>query len=263
MKSLLKFFSKQTFLTCLLLASSVLLIKIYAIPESIEFIEPTSIYTALLSSLIFIYWFMIAPAVSEYKESERIRVELKSVIQNILSDIDYFSMLRTGLDKQVFLRPFAKILENVFFHIADNKAIPPLYKLILELNMYLFQSETSGIPANHIIKVRQEIGNFRRLVTRLIQIKENDSLPKVVHNLKNFITLFIITTLLFLNIWSSVTNNILFEVKEWIIIFLLSFIYLYLSSIITSLENPFDKRRFLWYIDVSYLRKISETISLI
>jgi hypothetical protein len=78
----------------------------------------------------------------------------------------------------------------------------------------LLQAEHSGIPANHIIKVKQEIGNFRRLVARLVQIKENDSLPKVIHNLKNFITLFIITTLLFLNIGDTVIDTLFSEIKE-------------------------------------------------
>lgn len=157
---------------------------------------------------------MIAPAVAEYKESERIRVELKSVIQNILSDIDYFSKLKTDVRTNVFLVPFANILRNVFDHVADDREIPPLHESILELNTFLLQAEQNGIPANHIIKVKQEIGNFRRLVARLIQIKENDSLPKVVHNLKNFITFFIITTLLFLNIGNTSLDTLFGEIKE-------------------------------------------------
>jgi hypothetical protein len=124
----------------------------------------------------------------------------------------------------------------------------------------LLQAEQTWIPANHIIKVKQEIGNFRRLIARLEQIKDNDSLPRVVHNLKNFITFFIITTLFFLNIGNAEIDTLLWEIKEWIIIFLLSFIYLYLSSIISSLENPFDKRKFLGYIDISYLKNLADTL---
>jgi len=71
---------------------------------------------------------MIAPAVSEYKESERIRVELKSVIQNILADIDYFSKLKPELNTSIFLIPFARVLGNVFDYIADDKEIPPLHE---------------------------------------------------------------------------------------------------------------------------------------
>lgn len=204
---------------------------------------------------------MIAPAVAEYKESERMRVELKSVIQNILSDIDYFGKIKQGIDKEIFFKPFAQTLRDVFDLIADNKKITPLYEWILELNTFLLQAENAWIPANHIIKVKQEIGSFRRLTARLEQIKETDSLPKVVHNLKNFITFFIITTLLFLNIGNIGGDSILGEIKEWTMVFLLSFIYLYLSSIITSLENPFDKRKFLGYIDISYLKRFADTIS--
>ncbi len=82
----------------------------------------------------------------------------------------------------------------------------------------------------------------------------------MVHNLKNFITIFIITTLLFLNIGNSGTDNIFANIKEGIVIFILSFVYSYLSLIITSLENPFDKRNFSGYIDMSYLKIYAEDI---
>jgi hypothetical protein len=84
---------------------------------------------------------MIAPAVSEYKESERIRVELKSVIQNILADIDYFSRLKPELPTKIFFQPFAETLRNVFDRIADDKEITPLYESILKLNTFLLQAE--------------------------------------------------------------------------------------------------------------------------
>lgn len=94
--------------------------KLYIIPDSWEFIEPISIYTALLSSVIFIYGFMIAPAVAEYKESERIRVELKSTIENILLDAEHFQRLEKSLSIKKFRNHIADILLYVFYRIADN-----------------------------------------------------------------------------------------------------------------------------------------------
>jgi len=87
-------------------AGTLLAIKILLIPDSLEFIEPISIYTALLSSVIFIYGFMIAPAVAEYKESERLRVELKSTIENIMLDVDYFLLLKKELNLTIFRQDF-------------------------------------------------------------------------------------------------------------------------------------------------------------
>ncbi len=88
------------------MAGTLLAIKILLIPDSLEFIEPISIYTALLSSVIFIYGFMIAPAVAEYKESERLRVELKSTIENIMLDVDYFLLLKKELNPTIFRQDF-------------------------------------------------------------------------------------------------------------------------------------------------------------
>lgn len=58
---------------------------------------------------------------------------------------------------------------------------------------------------------------------------------------------------MFLNIGNTQIDTILVEIKEGIVIFILSFVYMYLSFIINSLENPFDKRNFSGYIDISFL----------
>ncbi len=235
-------------------------VKLFVIPDELEFIEPISIYTALLSSVIFIYGFMIAPAVAEYKESERLRVELKSIIENILLDIDHFTKLKPELDPSNFRKILSEILMYVFHRVADDVWGKSVNALLKWTTSFLVEAELKGITANHIIKVKQELATLRRSIGRLLQIKDTDSLPIVVHNLKNFITLFIISTLLFLNIGNSGEETIFWEIKEGIVIFILSFVYTYLSLIITSLENPFDKRNFSGYIDLSYLKKYAEEV---
>lgn len=260
LQSLQKFFRKNVFITCFLIAWAILGIKLFLIPDNLEFIEPISIYTALLSSVIFIYWFMISPAVAEYKESEKIKGELKATIENILLDIDYFIHLKPDLNPHGFKETLCNLLDYVFHRVADDIRGKSINSLLKETTPFLVEAEKSGIPANHIIKVKQEIGNLRRIIGRLLQIKDTDSLPLVIHNLKNFITIFIITTLLFLNIGNETTETISGEIKEGIVIFILSFVYSYLSLIISSLENPFDKRNFSWYIDISYLKKYAEGI---
>jgi hypothetical protein len=203
---------------------------------------------------------MIAPAVAEYKESERIRGELKTTIENILLDIDYFIHLKPDLNPRSFKETLSNLLMYVFHRVADDIRGKSINILLKETTPFLVEAEKAGIPANHIIKVKQEIGNLRRIIGRLLQIKDTDSLPLVVHNLKNFITIFIITTLLFLNIGNETTETIFGEIKEGIVIFILSFVYSYLSLIISSLENPFDKRNFSGYIDISYLKNYAEEI---
>ena len=249
------------FLSCFLCAVLILFVKIYMIPDFLEFIEPISIYASLLSSVIFIYGFMITPAVSEYKESERLKTELKSTIESIYSDIGYFKMLKPVIDIQWFFTLFGEILHLVFVRIADDKKTKDINELLNSTNKYLIDIENSWIAANHIIKLKQEISNFRKIISRLFFIKDNDSLPKVVHKLKNFITFFIIWTLFFVNIGNGIEDNLFTETKEWIVIFILSFIYIYLSLIISSLENPCNKRNFSWYIDINFLntyQKVSD-----
>ncbi len=259
-KTILQFFRKQIIITCFLISWTVLGIKLFLIPDNLEFIEPISIYTALLSSVIFIYWFMIAPAVWEYKESERLKNELKTNIENILLDIDYIIQLKPELNPKSFRESIHNILIYLFYRIADDVRGKSINNLLKETTPFLVEAENKGIPANHIIKIKQEIWNLRKIIGRLLQIKDTDSLPLVIHNLKNFITIFIVITLLFLNIGNESIDSIFEEIKEGIVIFILTFVYTYLSLIINSLENPFDKRNFSGYVDISYLKKYAEEV---
>lgn len=159
-----KFFRKEVFFTCLLAASTILAIKLFIIPDTWEFIEPISIYTALLSSVIFIYGFMIAPAVSEYKESERIRVELKSVVENILLDAEHFEKLTESLSIEKFRRQIADILLYVFHRVADDTRGKSINTLIHETLDFLVEAEKQGITPNHIIKLKQELSSMRRII---------------------------------------------------------------------------------------------------
>lgn len=262
LSNIIKFFRKQVFVSAFLVAGTLLAIKLVVIPDSLEFIEPISIYTALLSSVIFIYGFMIAPAVAEYKESERLRVELKSTIENIMLDVDYFTLLKQELNPTIFRKNFGNLLSYVFGRIADDTRGKSLNELMKGTNDYLYEAEAGGIPANHIIKLKQEFSTLRKIIGRILQIRDHESLPMVVHNLRIFITIFIIATLMFLNIGNTSQDTLVWEIKEWIVIFILSFIYTYLSFIISSLENPFDKRNFSGYIDMSFLKKYAKEVEM-
>ena len=85
-------------------------------------------------------------------------------------------------------------------------------------------------------------------------------MPKLIHHLKNFITFMVIVTLLFLNI-STAGLDIIGQIEESIMLFLISFLYIYLSFIINGFDNPFDKRRFNGFLDLTFLVDIAKELA--
>lgn len=247
-----KFFIKSTLLTTFIISLLLVVIKSY-IPNEYQFIDPISLYWTLLSTVVFVYWFIIAPSVAEYKESEKLTVDIKSSLLNIENDLKYFSWLKDSFDFKWSLEVLKSMKNDFYFNVADNENRD--FNLNIEkLNSYLLVGEKSWITANHIIRIKQEIWIVKKAYIRIIQIMEKDSLPQVIHNLKNFMTLFVIFILLFMNFWEWVVW-FLHTVQESLMLFLISFFYIYLNFIINWLENPFDKRRFSWYIDLSFLKE--------
>lgn len=253
-KKFRKIFVKWVFLSAFLISSILVLLKLY-IPEEYQFIEPISIYGSLLSSVIFIYWFILAPLISEYKESERILVDMKNSIQNIKDDVKYFKILKNDFDEKWFWENFWKILMNFYDFIADNKTYNN-EELFHNMIMIVSNWEKLWITANHIIRLKQEISILKKWFLRISDIKDKSALPGIVYSLKNFITFIAIVILLFLNIWTGSTD-VFVIIEESVMLFLISFLYIYLSFIINGFDNPFDKRRFSWFLDIWFLKEFS------
>lgn len=256
-KKIKKFFAIEIFLTTFILALLIVLLKFY-IPEQYQFIEPISIYGTILSSVIFIYWFILSPSIAEYKESERLLVDIESTLWNIKTDAKYFKLLKDQYDLDSFNLEFSNMLNNFFYYIADDKKSDFLNSFE-KLNYLSLTWEKAWITANHIIRMKQELSILKKSFIRVVQIKEKESLPRIIHKLKNFISFIVIVILLLLNM--PVTEvDLIWKIEESIMLFLFSFLYIYLSFIITSFDNPFDKRKFSWYLDLSFIKNFASDL---
>lgn len=256
-KKIKKFFAIEIFLTTFILALLIVILKAY-IPEQYQFIEPISIYGTILSSVIFIYWFILSPSISEYKESERLLVDIEASLSNIKTDAKYFKLLKDQYDLDSFNLEFSYMLNKFFNYIADDEK-SDFMSSFEKLNYISLSWEKAWITANHIIRMKQELSILKKSFIRVVQIKEKESLPRIIHKLKNFISFIVIVILLLLNM--PVTEvDLIWKIEESIMLFLFSFLYIYLSFIITSFDNPFDKRKFSWYLDLSFIKNFASDL---
>lgn len=256
-KKFRKVFIKGIFLSTFLLSALLVVIKLY-IPQNYQFIEPISIYGTLLSSVIFIYWFILAPSIWEYKESEKLLTDIKNSLLNLKEDAKYFKGLRNEFDLERFDAILWQAIINFYDYVADDKKEDYVH-ILSGLNEIALAWEKLWITANHIIRLKQELSILKKSFLRITEIKEKDSMPKIIHHLKDFITLMVIVTLLFLNIgkeWLDIVG----QIQESIMLFLISFLYIYLSFIINVFDNPFDKRKFHWFLDLSFLKDIAKNL---
>lgn len=255
-KQLIKFFRRRVFFTTVLLSVLIVWLKLL-IPEDYQFIEPISIYGSILAAWIFIYWAILSPTISEYKESEKILLDLQNSLKNVKDDAIYFKGLRDWYDLETYFSVLSKLVSEFFWSIVDNKP-ETFLSYFDELHQVNLWGEKLWITANHIIRMKSELSTIKKWMLRSLEIKHRDVLPHILHTLKNFITIFVITTLVFMNI--SKWTDFITQGKESVMLFLVSFLYIYLSFILSSFDNPFDKRTFTGYIDLTYLKEFSEEL---
>ena len=252
LRKLEKFFTQNIFLTSLIITFWILIIKLL-IPEKYQILEVNSIYWSVLSSVIFIYWFILSSSIGEYKEAEKIMTEIKTALKNLRNDWIYYKWLNQKFDLDSYNSNLVWWTKTFFDYIADNK--PDWHhQYFINLQNDLLNWEKNWITPNHIIKSKNDISTIIKNYSRLKQIKEKSAMPHVIYNLKNFITFLVIIILVFLNMWDE-WKTFIHEIEESIMLFIFSFMYIYLSFIINSFDHPFDKRRFSGYIDIDFLRR--------
>lgn len=257
-KQIIKFFRRNIFITTFLLSVIIVVVKLF-IPQNLQFIDPISIYWSILSAWIFIYWAILTPTISEYKESEKVLLDLQNSLQNVRDDSIYFKWLREGYNLKEFLLTLSNLTRDFYESIVDHKW-EEFWHYFRQLHNINLEWEKLGITANHMIRMKSELSIIKKWMLRSLEIKHRDVLPNMLHKLKNFLTILVIFTLLFMNIWDS--QDLFSVLQESIMLFLLSFLYIYLSFIISSFDNPFDKRTFTWYIDLTFLKDFSDSIAI-
>lgn len=254
-KKIKKIFIRSIFISSFLLSIALVLIKL-VIPVQYQVLEAVSIYWSILSSVIFLYWFILSPAISEYKESEKLLTEIKNSLTNVKDDIEYFKLLKPEFKTDKFNNILNSNIDSFYNYITDDKSWYDIDQFT-ELNKIAVEWEKLWITANHIIRLKQELSIVKKSFLRIWEIKEKFSLPKIIHQLKDFITFMVIITLLFLNIGKEWLDTI-WQIQESVMLFLISFLYIYLSFIINDLENPFDKGRFVGYLDLWFLKEFTK-----
>ena len=154
---------------------------------NIEPIEQTSLHNAMISSVIFVIGFVLSATINDYKESERIPAEFASTVENMYEDAKEMHKLYPNFDLDLFRDDLIDVLAS--FRDGTRVRRKGARRGIAELNVTYGEMEKAGVPANYIVKLKQQSGILLRCMYRVNYIQRIKVIPSAFILVRSIVAL--------------------------------------------------------------------------
>lgn len=143
---------------------------------NLELIVLGSLHSSAISGIIFVIGFILSATIADYKEAERIPAEVSSTLENMHDDVISIHAAYPKSDLKSYQQQLEKTavalagdLRNSRSHRARNEL-----RKLGELNVQL---EKAGVPANFIVKLKQQTATLSRHLARVNYIQRISFMP--------------------------------------------------------------------------------------
>lgn len=194
-----------------------------------EVLQLGSLHSSVVTGTFFVIGFLLSATIADYKESERIPSEFSSIVENMYEDAHATHQSYSAFNLQQFKKQLQKISSSFASDVRLKKHSSRL--LVHALNESFIQMEQAGVPANFIVKFKQQQAQLLRLLYRVTYIQRITFIPSATILARSIVPL----TLLLI---------IFTEIEPFFggmaIIAIISFILIYILKLIQVISTPFQ-----------------------
>ena len=193
-----------------------------------ELIEQSSLHNGVISSATFVIGFLLSATIADYKESERIPAEFSANIEDMYADADIIHQTYPKFNLEGFRSQLQQIAQK--FDSEVRNASRGVSEKIRALNPYFGEMERAGVPANFIVKLKQQqllLLRHRKRVTYIQRISFIPSATILSRSIVFFVILLLIVT------------NVDPYFGGLAIIGIISFVLIYMMILINVISTPF------------------------
>jgi hypothetical protein len=186
--------------------------------------------SSIVAGGIFIMGLVIAGTLTDYKDAERAPTELASSLYAILRETE--AMATTwGVPEMALMRErLITVVRSLRTDINEGDsrtcqaAIEDLSKSFLEL-------ENTDVPANYVVRLRQEQAVLRKSLLRIYHIQHEEFLPSA-YSLIVAAVVVIVTLVMFTDFGG--------HIESLVTVGFLSYFFLSLIRLLNIIETPFE-----------------------
>lgn len=218
----------KIFVIALVVTILVVVAKYFLHASGIEPIEQTSIHNGVVSSVIFVVGFVLSATITDYKESERIPADFAAMIQDMFEDAAEIKKTHQKFDLEHFRKNLIDILET--FREGTRPKRRGAREDINDLHVTFGEMERAGVPANFIVKLKQQQTQLLRSMYRVNYIQKINFMPSASILVRAIVVL--VTALLLLTNIDPFFGGLM-------IVGFITFIMMYMVLLIQVISKPF------------------------
>ena len=199
----------------------------------VEGIQPSALVSSIIGGGVFVMGLVVAGTLSDYRDAERAPTDLAGGLYSILRDTESMSHV-WGKPDMARLRDRLVEVVNALRHDIDAGDTRECQAAIEELSESFLELEESDVPANYVVRLRQEQAGLRKAVLRIYHIQREEFLPSAYAMIVSFVVM-IIALLMFTKIEG--------QIETLVTLAFLSFFFLYLLRLLNVINKPFKVGR--------------------
>lgn len=212
-----------------MLVAGIVAIKVVVEILRLDFIALSPLYTSVVAGGIFVIGLLVAGTLADYKEAEKMPAEITAALENIHEDGVSIKQTYKDFDLVALQKRLAAVARTLLADLADNGSRRGL-SAVNGLSQPFVEMEQMDVPANYIVRLRNEQGTIRKLLLRIYHIQRTDFLPSAYVLIQTIVAL-IIAALVFTRLDPIVASIV--------VLVFIAYFFIYLVRLLKILDTPF------------------------
>jgi hypothetical protein len=196
----------------------------------LEGIELNPLYTGLVAGNIFLLGFLLSGVLSDFKEAEKLPVELTASLESIADEFLIVKKLGATEQGDAGLRHLSATVDTVLAWLHGKITLAPVLAHVTALNNLLVTLD-QHTQATYVNRMKAEQNAARRMIMRINAIRVT-SFVAAGFTVAALTSALLIIVLLFIDVGPYSTDAIL--------ICTLTFLLTYVLLLVRDLDNPFE-----------------------
>ena len=195
----------------------------------VEGLAVSPLASSIVAGGIFVMGLVVAGTLSDYKDAERAPTDLASGLYAIMRECESMHEVWRKPDLTALRTRLIAVVTTlrVDINAGDTRtcqaAVEDLSQTFLEL-------EDSDVPANYVVRLRQEQAGLRKAVLRVYHLQREEFLPSAYALIVTFV-LVILTLVMFTNFDG--------HIESLVTVGFLSFFFISLLRLLNIIDKPF------------------------
>lgn len=189
-----------------------------------------SLHSSVVTGTFFVIGFLLSATIVDYKESERIPSEFSSIVENMYEDAKSFHKNYPKFDIGLFRKRLEEVVK-AFGEDVRKKRHGTRLK-VHALNDSFVEMEKAGVPANFVVKLKQQQAQLDKVLFRVTYIQRITFIPSATILARSIIPL-------------TLGLLIFTEIEPFYggmaIVAIISFILVYILKLIQVISVPFQQ----------------------